>query len=982
MQRVLQAALDRPAGERMAFVAAACGDDRELRREVQSLVHAQEEAGRFLDLDSQRQVPAEPRLAPGSCLGPYEIQSVVGAGGCGEVYKARDTRLNRSVAIKIISDGFDQDPERVARFTREAHFLAALNHPLIAAVYAFEEVNGWRFLVMEFVEGQTLAARLRAGPLALDEALVIARQVADGLQAAHEKGIVHRDLKPANIAITRDGQVKILDFGLAKALDPTRASGANTPLVTLTSIHAGRIMGTASYMAPEQAKGRPADTRSDVWAFGCVLYEMLAGRRAFEGEDVSDTLAAVLRDEPDWVALPDSLPLSLLLLLRHCLEKEPTRRLSDMRAAGLQIEKALREPSTDVPRTPSEPRARTVRHAMPAGLILGVAVVAWVAGVVATRLTMGPRLENRSAETVPRVLRTFVGVAPADQLRANGDVEDLTEGRPSRTAMVLSPDGRSIVFSAVRGATQQLFRRDLDRLEAVPIAGTEGGASPFFSPDGRWVGFRADHTWKKVPLTGGTGAVAIRQMQGNFGATWGSNDTIVYAQATGGLWQVAVAGGEPRQITKLDESRNEVSHRLPHMLPGSEAVLFTVTQNEFPKWEETQIWVHSFRTGERRELVQGADARYVSTGHLVYIHAGNLLAVPFDLRRLEVTGGPVNVIPLVMQAAYNPNVDNDSGAGQFDVSASGTLAYVPGGMSPDLERSLVWVDRSGMAQPLAAPTRAYYAPRLSPDGQRVLVWTSGRDRNVWIYDIRRGTLMPVTTEGRNSYSQWTPDGQRVTFDSDATTDHPHGIYWKSADGTGPAERLTASGTPGSWSPDGQTLAFSDDDGIWTITLSGDRRPHPFLTVPARFDAWRPAFSPDGRFLAYQSDESGRREVYVQPYPGPGMRQQVSIEGGEAPAWSRDGRELFYQVRGTGAASSLVRYVAAPVTLRPTFTAGMPRVLFQRPTPRTNLGVRYYDVGPDGRFLLVQDRERAPIKVTQMTLVQNWLEELKGLVPRK
>ncbi len=485
-------------------------------------------------------------------------------------------------------------------------------------------------------------------------------------------------------------------------------------------------------------------------------------------------------------------------------------------------------------------RARDGAERIPLPLILAVALVASSAGAVVTRLIMG-RLGNRSSETTPRVLRTFVSVAPADQLRANGDVENLTEGRPSRTAMVLSPDGRSLVFSAVRGGTQQLFRRDLDQLEAVPIVGTEGGASPFFSPDGLWLGFWADDALKKVPLTMGTGAVTICKTWRIVGATWGSNNTIVFARLTEGLWQVAAGGGEPKQITQLDESKHEVSHRLPHMLPGDEAVLFTVTQNEFPKWEEPYVWVQSVKTGERNRLVQGADARYVLTGHLVYVHAGELLAVPFDRRRLEITGGPVNVIPQVMQAAYNPNIANDSGAGQFDVSASGALVYVPGGMSPDLERSLVWVDRSGVAQPLAAPTRAYYAPRLSPDGQRVLVWTSGRDRNVWLYDIPRGTLMPVTTEGRNSYSQWTPDGQRVAFDADATLDHPHGIYWKSADGTGPAERLTMSGTPGSWSPDGQTLAFSEDDGIWTITLGGDRRPRPFVIVQTRFECRSPGF---------------------------------------------------------------------------------------------------------------------------------------------
>jgi eukaryotic-like serine/threonine-protein kinase len=980
MQRLLQAALDRPPDERMGFVAGATEDDVELGREVQSLLRAEADAGDFLDLDSRSQVRGEPRLCPGSSLGPYEIQSVVGTGGCGEVYKARDTRLDRSVAIKIISDRFDRDPERVARFSREAHFLAALNHPHIAAVYAFEEVNGSRLLVMEFVEGQTLAARLRAGPFALDDALAGASQVADALHAAHEKGIIHRDLKPSNIAFTGGGQVKVLDFGLAKALDPIEGGAIHAPALSLTSIHAGRIMGTASYMAPEQAKGRPADKSSDVWAFGCVLYEMLAGRRAFEGEDVSDTLAAVLRDEPDWLALPDRLPPSIRQLLRQCLDKEPARRLGDMKIARLTIDEARREAATDVQRTTSDTPTQTVR-VLPLPLILTVALVASAAGAVATRLIMG-RLENRSSETTPRVLRTFVSVTPADQLRANGEVENLTEGRPSRTAMVLSPDGRSLVFSAVRGGTQQLFRRDLDQLEAVPIVGTEGGAIPFFSPDGRWVGFRADDTWKKVPLTAGTGAVAISETLGNFGATWGSTDIVVFARGLGGLWQVAAAGGEPKQITKLDESKHEVSHRLPHLLPGDDAVLFTVTQNEFPKWEEPYVWVQSLRTGERKRLVQGADARYVMTGHLVYVHAGELLAVPFDRGRLEITGGPVNVIPQVMQAAYNPNRDNDSGAGQFDVSVSGALVYVPGGMSPDLERSLVWVDRSGGAQPLAAPTRAYYAPRLSPDGQRVLVWTSGRDRNVWLYDIRRGALMPVTTEGRNSYSQWFPDGQRVAFSADATPDHPGGIYLKSADGTGPDERLTMSGAPGSWSPDGQTLAFSEDDGIWTITLGGDRRPHPLVIVPIRFEAGRPDFSPDGHWLAYQSDESGRREVYVQPYPGPGLRQQVSIDGGEAPAWSKDGRELFYQVRGTGATANLLQYVATPVTLGPTFTAGTPKVLFERPTPRTNLGVRYYDVSPDGRFLLVQDKERSPIKVTQMILVQNWLEELKRLVPTK
>ena len=531
-------------------MAGACGDDGELRHEVQSL-RACGGGGRGLSRSgfpesSPGRAAARARIVPG----PYEIQAVVGTGGCGEVYKARDIRLDRLVAIKIISDGFDQDPERVARFTREAHFLAALNHPHIAALYAFEEVNGSRFLVMELVDGETLAARLRAGPLALEEALVIAGKWPTRCRPRTRRESFTAILKPANIALTGDGQVKVLDFGLAKALDPTRA-GAHAPAVSLTSIHAGRIMGTASYMAPEQAKGRPADKSSDVWAFGCVLYEMLAGRRAFEGEDVSDTLAAVLRDEPDWLGSARStsaLDWSTAAAMSGERADAPARRYEgraapDRRGTSRAIDRCAADDG------------RTARENGAASDALGPDSRRGACGVSRWSCRHPPghgaARRTRSTETTPHVLRTFVSVAPADQLRANGEVENLTEGRPSRTAMVLSPDGRSLVFSAVRGATQQLFRRDLDQLEAVPIAGTEGGASPFFSPDGRWVGFRVNHTWKKVPLTTGTGAVAICESIGNFGATWGSNDIDrVCARSR----RVVAGGGRRRRAKATHEA--------------------------------------------------------------------------------------------------------------------------------------------------------------------------------------------------------------------------------------------------------------------------------------------------------------------------------------------------------------------------------------------------------------------------------------------
>ena len=925
-------------------------------------------------------------LPPGARFGAYEILSALGAGGMGEVYRARDTTLNRDVAIKIVLPAVADDPERLARFSREAQVLASINHANIAAIYGVADAADCRGLVMELVEGPTLGDRIAQGGLPIDEALAVARQIAAALEAAHELGIVHRDLKPANIKVRADGTVKVLDFGLAKAIEPAAAgSGSaglmNSPTITSPALMTGRgvILGTAAYMAPEQARGRVVDTRADIWAFGCVLFEMLTRRQAFAGDDVSDTLASVIKDDPAWHQLPAATPSGIRRLLKRCLEKNPSKRLQAIGDARIEIDDAIDTPDDHAAAGTASPAGRSPRS-VPIVAALAIAVVLLAAGIIAARLVSVPAAQR--SLPAAGVTRSLISVTPADRLRANNSVEDLAEGRPSRTAMALSPDGRSLVFSAIHGDQQQLYFRALDRLGATPMAGTEGGASPFFSPDGQWVGFWSKGALRRVAVSGDGGATTICETGSIFGASWGSNGTIAFAHFSPGLWQVPAAGGTPQPLTQLDGTQHEVSHRLPQMLPGNAAVLFTVTRSAVPKWEDTRIVVQSLTSGERKELLQGADARYVSTGHLVYARAGALFAVPFNLDRLEVTGAPVSMIPDLMQAAYMPNVGNDSGAGQFSVSASGALVYLPGGMFPDLERSLVWVDRSGSVQPLAAPTRAYFAPRLSPDGQRVLVWTSGTDRNVWVYDLVRGTLTPLTTEGRNSYSIWTPDGQRVTFSSDTGAG---ALLWKSADGTGTAERVTpdeVTGNPISWSPN-RTLAISRGGDIWALSLDGDRRPHPI--VQSRFSKAHPDFSPDGRWLAYYSNESGRDEVYVQPYPGPGPRQQISTGGGTGPAWSQDGRELFYQTMSQrpGEALGVLTIMAMPITTRPAFSAGIPKALFQLRAPLTTLGTRGYDVTRDGRrFLMVQDKQRPPLKATEMILVQNWFEELKRRVPAK
>src|SRR6266581_8053661 len=725
-------------------------------------------------------------LAAGTKLGPYEILAPVGAGGMGEVYRARDTKLARDVALKVLPEAFAKDCERMARFQREAQMLASLNHPNIASIYGLEESGGVRALVMELVEGPTLAERIatrnrrdsggaglapparaqQAAPLPLDEVLSIAKQIAEALEAAHDRGIIHRDLKPANIKVTEGGKVKVLDFGLAKAFNPqdsaVNLNQTNSPTLGIAATQAGVFVGTAAYMSPEQARGKPLDKRTDIWSFGCVLYETLTGRQAFAAETVSDTIAAILGRDPDWQALPAETPANIRVLLRRCLQKDVTHRFRDIGDARIEIEEAL-DPSRAIPvigAVLAEPRAARRRRAITWSLtVLAAASI----GVALWSLLRAPALPTRP------IVRLSVALPPSDRLALG-----LTP------VVALSPDGSRLAYVANHSGAQQLYVRPIDHLEATAIPGTESAESPFFSPDGQWLGFFAEGKLKKVSLSGGA-ALDLCSAAANRGASWGPDDNIILTPSFGvsGLFRVSAAGGTPKPLTILDHKKGEFSHRWPEILPGAKAVLFT--NGGGASFDDARIAVQSLETGERRTLLEGGTyARYVPSGHLVYAHAGGLLAVPFDLKRLEVTGTPVSILEGVSMSSLN-------GVAQFSFSGDGSLAYVSGGLSVG-ERTLLWVDRKGAAQPIPAPPRGYISPRLSPDGQRLAVGISGSSWGVWLYDLARGTLTRLAETLLIPFPTWTPDGKRLT--ANLVRQAPLNFSWMPADGGGSAERLT------------------------------------------------------------------------------------------------------------------------------------------------------------------------------------------------
>ncbi|MDA2928116.1 protein kinase, partial [Acidobacteria bacterium AH-259-G07] len=801
-----------------------------------------------------------------------------------------------------------------------------------------------RFLVLELVEGETLAERIQRGAIPLDNALKVALQIAEALEAAHEKGIIHRDLKPANVKITPEGVVKVLDFGLAKALEDEVVPEdiSQSPTISQLATKAGIILGTAAYMSPEQAKGKPVDKRTDIWAFGAVLYEMLTGQQAFSGEDASEILAVVIAKEPDLGQLSSKTPVRMRELIERCLRKDRKMRVPDIADARISIQEYQADPSAYEVDVAATSQLADKRHVVPSWM-LGVMTIALLISLVVlwpATSPAGPPSLGRFAVTAPGRFR---------------------DGHTPNVA--LSPDGARVVFAAVRGGIPQLYERPMDRLEATPMPGTEDGHNPFFSPNGQWVGFFADRKLKKVSLLGGRPQV-LCEAPSSHGGTWGPDDTIYFSPShNSALSKVSAAGGTPEALTSLDASRGESAHSWPQVLPGGRQILFTISKGSVL---DASIAVESLETGERRILLEGFYARYVPTGHLVYAQGESVLAVQFDVEHLEVTGAPVPVLDGVRFARQ--------GAAEFAVSEAGLLAYRPAGTDAG-SGELVWVDREGSAQLISEISRSYWAsPRLSPDGKRVAIRIGRESSDIWVYELARDTLTRLTFEGSNEFPIWTPDGQRVAFTS--RRDGGQGnLFWKRADGTGQAERLTTSSNlqiATAFSPQGEVLIFAEYDSrslfdIWMLPLDGE--PRSFLHTP--FQELKAVVSPDGRWMAYHSNESGQREVYVQAYPEPGSKWKISTDGGTNPVWAPDGRELFYR--------NQKKMMALAIESVGEFRPAKPRLLFEGQYRAS--GYRDYDIAPDGqRFLMIKEGVQTGETRQEIIVVLNWFEELKRLVP--
>ena len=804
-------------------------------------------------------------MEPGTTLGPYEIRDKIGAGGMGKVYQATDTSLNRQVAIKVLPTEFAQDTERLARFEREAKTLASLNHPNIAQIYGFEKSTGIHALVMELVEGPTLADRIAQGPIPVDEALLIAKQISEALDAAHEQGIIHRDLKPTNVKVKPDGTVKVLDFGLAKAMDPVgdASSVSQSPTLSMAATQAGIILGTAAYMSPEQAKGRTVDKRTDVWAFGAVLYEMLTGKLAFQADDVSDTLAAILMKEPDWDALPPITSPAVANALHRCLQKDQKERMRDIGDVRLALDGAF-ETRIGAPEGHAPVSKQSVSwRALP-----------WVAGVVLTIIT-GLGVWAVTKPEPPPVVRFAV---------ATDDVEALHIGVRSPDVAV-SPDGRHIAyFTGSAGASgAQLRVRSLDRLTSEVLVAEGELNSPFFSPDGASVGFYDRSVdpavVKSVSVLGGPTSTICALTGDLLGASWGADGTIVFAttDTRSGLWQVTAVGGEPEQLTTPDVDQGEGDHLWPEILPGGDAVLFSIVR---PSVGESQIAVLALDTGEQKVLVRGGSyPRYSPTGHLLYGVEGDLWAVEFNLSRLETVGNPVPVQEGVLTKGR--------GAANFSLSVNGSLVYVSGSAQGGGNRSLVWVYRDGSEEALTIERSSYVYPRISADGTRVALDDRNADGDLWVWDLDQQTRTRLTVgEAGGQYPVWTADGERIAYSDGAD------IYWKAANNTGSPDRLAESPVregsinpnPYFFSPAGTELVFQEQtnpetgDNIGMVALEDGAEPVWLLAEP--FNERNAELSPDGRWMAYQSDESGDWEIYVRPFPMvDDDRIQVSNAGG-------------------------------------------------------------------------------------------------------
>jgi Tol biopolymer transport system component len=898
-------------------------------------------------------------ITAGTKLGTYEVTSHIGSGGMGDVYQAHDSKLGRDVAIKVLPEQFACDPERLARFQREAKMLASLNHPNIAAIYGLEQSGDTHYLVMELVPGETLRDKVEGGrAVPVEEALTIAKQIAEALEAAHnsEKCIIHRDLKPANVKVTPEGRVKVLDFGLAKAFtaEPSATDIGNSPTLSMAATVQGVIMGTAAYMSPEQAKGKAVDKRTDIFAFGAVLYELLTGKQAFHGEDVGDILAEVVKADPDWSRLPEDTPPAIRTLLRRCMRKDKQQRIPDAGAVRIEIEDAIAAPK-DSGVTQSSPVST---GKLPWAVATGLAIIVVVAAGALWRST-------RPAAPKPLV-RLDVDLGP-----------DVSLGSLAGTDTIISPDGTRLVYVS----QNRLFTRRLDQPNATELAETQGAFEPFFSPDGQWIAFFAAGKLQKISAEGGS-AITLCNAPNARGGSWGEDGNIIAALNTaGGLSQIPSSGGPPTPVTDLQSG--EQTHRWPQVLPGGKAALFTASVTA--AYDAANIEVMSLVDHSRKTLVRGGTfGRYLpssdsigASGHLVYMNRGTLFAVPFDTDRLEVRGTPA---PVLNQVSYNPA----QGSAQLEFSQAGTLIYRSGGAGNGL-LTVAWLDGEGKTQPLLAKPGSYGRPAMSPDGQRLAIEvTEGVGTDIWLYDWQRDTMTRLTFTRNASSPLWSPDGRYIAFRVVG-----EGMFVIRSDGAGKPQPLTQNKntqSPWSFTPDGKRLAFHEADSktandLWTVPLESNSaglsagKPEVFLQTPA--DERYPSFSPDGRWMAHMSDEAGTFQVYVRAFPDKGGKWQISNNSGTYPMWSRTGHELFFETLDNHI------MVAGYTVNGDSFVAGKPRAWSEKQIGGTATAAKNADLAPDGkRIVALMPVETPETQKTQnqVTFLMNFSDELRRKVP--
>ena len=946
--------LNRP--DRSAFLNSACEGDEGLKREVQRLLEKHSRDG-ILDRPVSETV-SQPimSLASGTRLGQYRIDQHLGAGGMGTVYKATDTKLGREVALKMLHPEMLEDPASLARFEREARTLASLNHPNIGVIYGLETHDSTTFLVLEYVPGPTLAERLRRRAIPIRESMLIGRQIAEALEASHAKGIIHRDLKPANIKVNESIQAKVLDFGLAKPVEQASLSSDATMLTE--GLSKGIVIaGTPAYMSPEHASGKKLDSRTDIWAFGCVLYEMLTGKAAFLGATITETFAAVLEREPDWAGLPQATPVPLQQLIKKCLRKDPNNRLRDIGDARIELEDLLSAPAqSDSSRAPAMMTRRTA-----IGVLSGA-----LAGVAGT----GVFAISRYRDAVPRNLTRFAIMAP--------DLSVLVPSFNRRVA--ISPNGAHVAFNTSASGLDLLFLRSCAELEPKRVRDVTSGGAAFFSPDGRWLGFLttniAELAIKKVALSGGAPVTICPHNIGPAGAVWADDNSIYWVdEVPGGLMTIAADGGQPREVAAIDFQTGERLHKYPCALPRGRAVLSTVTTAETATFDEARIVAFMPRTGQRKVLLEGGTHPRYSFGHLLYAHDGKILAVRFDPDRLEVQGQPFTVLE-GLQMSRNTGVAN------FDVSVSGDLIYVVG-ICDGGARTLVWVDRNGRAEPVPVAAKSYLHPRLSPDDRRLAIEVEGPSHNLYVYDLDRGVLADITTDGVSHWPVWSPDGKQLSYRSG-----PMGrftLWHVPADRSSAPQQVPASGisqSAESWSPDGSAIVYTVQGpgvppNIMVTRLNGKQSAEALDQDKAPKGS--PKFSPEGRWLAYCSNESGKPQVYVQAFPGPGPKIQISNDGGTDPVWKRNGGELYYRNGDS--------MMAVAISTSPTFIAGRPQELWKGhyshgmssscgPPGATSSN---YDVTANGtRFLMIKDDDQDRAVSKEMVVVLGWADELRRM----